>query len=162
MPIQQKFQCSTCLELAAGSELTLLSDDTTYGNKLPAIQMKDSSDMQELATWVSIWSAQQSNWQIHIPSSACKVTTPLVSAAWYDLLINYPSPSVKQFFMEGLLHGFHIGFDYSLTELHSVKNNMHSALECPYVVDEYLRREVIEGRVAGPFRNELLLKAHTS
>ena len=162
MPIQQKFQCSTCLELAAGSELTLLSDDTTYGNKLPARQMKDSSDMQELATWVSIWSAQQTNSQIHIPSSACKVTTPLVSAAWYDLLINYPSPSVKQFFMEGLLHGFHIGFDYSLTELHSVKNNMHSALERPYVVDEYLRREVIEGRVAGPFRNELLPKAHTS
>ena len=29
---------------------------------------------------------------------------------------------------------------------------MHSALEDPHVVDEYLRREVIEGREAGPFR----------
>ena len=154
--------CFTSLELAAGSELTPLSDDTTYGSMLPAIQMKDSSDMQELPTWVSIWSAQRTNSQIHIPNSACKVTTPLVSAAWYDLLINYLSPPVKRFFMEGILHGFHISFDYSLTELHSVKNNMDSALERPYVVDQYLRREVIEGRVAGPFRNELLPKAHTS
>ena len=76
-------QCPTSLELAAGSELILLNDD--------------SSDMQEQATGVSIWSAQQTNLQIHIPNSACKVTTPLVSAAWYNLLINYPSPPVKQF-----------------------------------------------------------------
>ena len=111
---------------------------------------------------MSIWSAQQTNLQIHAPSSACKVTTPLVSAAWYDLLINYPSATVKQLLMQGFLHSVHIGFDFSLTKLHLSKNNMHSALDHPHVVYEYLRREVIKGRVAGPFKKELLPKVHTS
>ena len=111
---------------------------------------------------MSTWSAQTTNAQVYVPNIATKVTTPLVSAAWYDLLLNYPSPPVVQFFMRGLLYGFHIGFDYSTTVLQSAKNNMHSALEHPHVVQEYLRKEVIEGRVAGPFRRELLPMAHIS
>ena len=146
----------------ADSELTPLNDNTIPGSNLPLTSKGYTSDIQQQATWVSTWSAQTTNAQVYVPNIATKVTTPLVSAAWYDLLLNYPSPPVVQFFMRGLLYGFHIGFDYSTTVLQSAKNNMHSALEHPHVVQEYLRKEVIEGRVAGPFRRELLPMAHIS
>jgi len=46
--------------------------------------------------------------------------------------------------MQGISQGFWIGFDYTMTHLCSAKKNMNSTKEHPYVVQEYLRKEMIE------------------
>ena len=52
--------------------------------------------------------------------------------------------------LEGLRHGFHLGFSPS-QKLKSAKKNKPSAAQHPSVVDQYLANEVSLGRVAGPF-----------
>ena len=64
--------------------------------------------------------------------------------------------------MQGISKGFRIGFDYTSIRLRSAKKNMNSTKAHPQVVQEYLKKEVIEGRVAGPFRKELVPHVHTN
>ena len=54
------------------------------------------------------------------------------------------------FVLEGLRHGFHLGFS-PFQKLKSAKHNKPSAAQHPSVVDKYLANEVFLGRVAGPF-----------
>lgn len=53
--------------------------------------------------------------------------------------------------MEGIAHGFRIGFDASDVSLSSTKCNMQSATAHPEEVDKYLHKELSEGRLIGPF-----------
>ena len=52
--------------------------------------------------------------------------------------------------LEGLCHGFHLGFSPS-QKLKSAKKNKPSAAQHPSVVDQYLANKVSLGRVASPF-----------
>ena len=61
--------------------------------------------------------------------------------------------------MEGIEHGFRIGFTY---ECKQAKTNMKSALDNPSVVDKYLATEVKMGRIFGPLEAEILPMAHIS
>jgi len=130
-----------------------------------AAQLIDYNDLHAQTSWLSSWvthitSAVSS--PIQVPNIACSIVTPLVSAAWSYLLSNHPSPALVEFFMQGISQGFRIGFDYTMTHLRSAKKNMNSTKEHPHIVQEYLRKEVIEGRVAGPFRKELVPHVHVN
>ena len=51
--------------------------------------------------------------------------------------------------MHGLTHGFRTGYDGPREFL--ISKNLSSAMENPYIVDDYLANECICGHTAGPF-----------
>ena len=63
--------------------------------------------------------------------------------------------------LEGLRHGFYLGFSPS-QKLKSAKKNKPSAAQHPSVVDQYLANEVSLGRVAGPFSAPPFPNLHVS
>ena len=63
--------------------------------------------------------------------------------------------------LEGLRHGFHLGFSPS-QKLKSAKQNMPSAPQHPSVLDQYLANEVSLGMVAGPFSAPPFPNLHVS
>ena len=66
------------------------------------------------------------------------------------------------FFLQGLTHGFRIGYTGPRGDLKSTKRNLQSALYHPEVVDQYLATEVRENRIAGPFPSGTIPAAHIS
>ena len=65
---------------------------------------------------------------------------------------NYPHPDKATYIIQGLHHGFHLGFNHNIS-LKSAAGNMASALANPQVIDNCLHTEVQLGRVAAPFFN---------
>jgi len=53
--------------------------------------------------------------------------------------------------MKGIEEGFRIGFNSHVT-LKLAWKNLEGAIQHPQVVDEYLKKEIVEKRVVGPFR----------
>ena len=86
-----------------------------------------------------------------VPFIACKVTTPLVFMTWRHFLAAHPDQEMIQFFLQGLATGFKVGFAYHHASLKPAKKNLRSAMEHPDVVQEYLKNEIREKRVIGPF-----------
>ena len=76
--------------------------------------------------------------------------TPLQAERFAWELRLHPNRQKVNFVLEGLRHGFHLGFSPS-QKLKSAKKNKPSAAQHPSVVDQYLALEVSLGRVAGPF-----------
>ena len=76
--------------------------------------------------------------------------SPLQLGAWQARLQHHPDQTFARYICEGIQFGFHIGFDRGATQLKSAKRNMPSALNNPSVVDEYLAKELEEGRIIGP------------
>lgn len=94
-----------------------------------------------------------------LPSAA--EVTPL-SVAQFELeLKNHPNQSEVSYVLEGLSHGFKVGFS-SLHVLKSSPRNKPSAYEHPGVIDKYLANEVKNNRVAGPFGAPPLPDLHIS
>ena len=88
--------------------------------------------------------------------------TPLHSEAWKACLRAHPDRVFAQYIAQGIVEGFHVGFDRAYP-LKSAKRNMISASDHPEVVDKYLKTECEAGRVFGPFGpNELVPAAHIS
>lgn len=77
--------------------------------------------------------------------------------------MNFPGnwPAILTYVIEGLCHGFKLGFQAS-HRLRPAKKNKPSALQYQKVVDEYLANEVALGRVAGPFISPQLPHLHIS
>ena len=63
--------------------------------------------------------------------------------------------------IQGLRHGFRLGFNHTI-HLKSASGNMSSAFLNPQVIDNYLQSEVQMGRVAGPFLEPPLPGLHVS
>ena len=59
-----------------------------------------------------------------------------------------------EFFLTGLANGFRVGFSSPLSMLRPARRNLSSALEHPEVVEDYLQKEIVEKRVAGPFPSD--------
>ena len=74
---------------------------------------------------------------------------------------NHPDREFVHYILQGLTHGFHIGFDREV-KCRSAKNNMRSALENPYPVDKYLAKELQAGRIVGPLDPNQLVGAQVS
>ena len=76
-------------------------------------------------------------------------------------LASHPDQQQASYVLQGIKHGFRLGFQSSFP-LKSAKQNKQSALLHANVVDEYLANEVMLGRVAGPFPVPPLPNLHIS
>lgn len=54
------------------------------------------------------------------------------------------------YLVEGLQHGFRVGFSHETAKCSSAVSNMSSASERPSVIDEFIATEVTAGRILGP------------
>ena len=84
------------------------------------------------------------------------VSTPLVRREWARDLEVHPDHRFKSYILNGITHGFHIGFDYEHHQCRSAVSNMQSAVMHARVVREYLEEEVSLGRLVGPVPSALL------
>jgi len=127
-----------------------------------ASQLTSTNDILKLTQWLSSWTTHiaGSGHSVQVPKIACSIVTPLVPSTWSYFLSTHPSQTLVEFFIRGLSQGFRIGLNNTSIKLRSAKKNMNSSLDHPLVVQEYLRKEVVEGRVAGPFREELVPHVH--
>ena len=78
------------------------------------------------------------------------ISTPLVLTRWSEALADHPDKHLKEYLLRGIRHGFRIGCDPQ-QPLRSATSNMRSALENPKPVTDYLKNELQEGRIIGPF-----------
>ena len=76
--------------------------------------------------------------------------SPLNLSVFRHELASHPNQELVQYVLQGIRHGFRIGFDRQ-SRLKPANRNKHSAYEHPTVIDNYLANEVALGRVAGPF-----------
>ena len=79
-----------------------------------------------------------------------EVHTPLIVPQWQSHLQGHPDPEFVAYLLDGINHGFRIGFSYSNHTCRSAKRNMLSATQNPAVVEKYLAEECAKGRVIGP------------
>ena len=77
--------------------------------------------------------------------------SPLIVSKFQMELCNQPDRAAVSYVLEGLKHGFRVGFSPSSWVLKSSCTNMWSAIQQPSVIDDYLQTEIAQGRIAGPF-----------
>lgn len=118
------------------------------------------SDMYWLQKWTHLISTPLLTPKV--PPDACHITTPLIVTAWRQLLLSHPHRDMVHFFLTGLSQGFRLGYCQAGSTLKSAKRNMHSALQHPEVVDQYLLAEMVEHRVVGPYPKSAVPEAHVS
>lgn len=78
------------------------------------------------------------------------VVSPLNVAQFASDLVGHPDRQAVSFVLQGLQHGFRLGFKPA-RRLKAAKRNKPSAFQNPQVIDDYLALEVSRCRVAGPF-----------
>ena len=78
--------------------------------------------------------------------------SPLNADEFCRELATHPDQQQVAFVLQGIRHGFKLGFQ-STHRLRPAKKNKPSAFQHAKVVDEYLANEVSLGRVAGPFNS---------
>ena len=78
------------------------------------------------------------------------VVSPLNVSQFNLDLAGHPDREAVTYVLEGLQHGFHLGFQ-PVCRLKPTKKNKSSAFQNPEVIDDYLAFDVARGRVAGPF-----------
>ena len=91
-----------------------------------------------------------------LPLIACpalhpvSVVSPLNVSQFTLDLAGHPDRQAVAYVLEGLQHGFRLGFQPA-GRLQPAKKNKPSAFQNPKVIDDYLAIEVARGRVASPF-----------
>ena len=88
------------------------------------------------------------------------ITSPLIPENWKSFLVEHPDKSLVKFFLAGITLGFRIGYCNPQSSLKSARRNLDCALQHPEVVNHYLEEELAQHRVAGPFSEALVPKAH--
>ena len=86
------------------------------------------------------------------PLPPVSAVTPLVAEQFAWELRFHPQRPQVDFVLDGIRHGFKLGFSPS-QKLKSAKKNKPSATQHASVIDAYLANEVSLGRVAGPFNS---------
>ena len=85
------------------------------------------------------------------PLRPVEFVSPLIVSKFQIELCNHPDRAAVSYVLEGLKHGFRLGFSPSSWVLKSSCTNMRSAIQQPSVIDDYLQTEIAHGRIAGPF-----------
>ena len=97
-----------------------------------------------------------------LPQELCSVVTPLNWWEWDKFLRQHPDQHFRSYVVNGIRHGFRLGFDRT-SPLHPPSRlNMPSAEEHPQVISEYLASECREGRVMGPLDPNQFPHVHCS
>lgn len=99
-----------------------------------------------------------------VPQEWLRMSSPLTPKVkmWETGLSAHPDPRFTQYIINGISHGFHIGFQEGCTRLQSSTHNLGSAAEHPEVVERYLQKEVTAGRLIGPVPRGELTWVHCS
>ena len=90
-----------------------------------------------------------------VPGWLQGVATPLIWREWNLELRDHPDPVFRHYILNGIWHGFRIGFNREVL-CTPASSNMRSALENVSVVQEYLDKEVTLGRIVGPVSPEMV------
>ena len=90
-----------------------------------------------------------------LPPICCKITTPLQVEAWRKAMGSHPDIKLQEYILDGISHGFRIGFMHNTHSTHPAQSNMSSARDHPEPVWEYLQTEIEAGRVIGPLNRVL-------
>ena len=80
----------------------------------------------------------------------CTTSTPLRVGEWEAALAHHPDQKFASFVVEGLRHGFRIGFGGGFP-LVSSPCNMPSAAQQVAAVDKYVESELAARRFVGPY-----------
>ena len=89
------------------------------------------------------------------------VVSPLNVSQFNLDLAEHPNRQAVNYVLEGLEHGFHLGFQPA-RRLRAAKRNKPSAIQNPHIIDEYVANKVARSRVAGPFTSIPLPNLHVS
>ena len=86
-----------------------------------------------------------------IAPAIAQVQSPLQPCLdqWHILLAHQPDQHLAEYILNGIQHGFRIGFNWG-TPLCSARWNIQSAYDHPEVVDEYIASELSKGHLVGP------------
>ena len=87
---------------------------------------------------------------VSIPAAVHVVCSPLNVSAWQRALQDHPDQRFVGYILEGIVDGFHIGFDRSHSLL-PARRNLPSAEEHGDVLASYIEKELALGRFVGPF-----------
>ena len=79
------------------------------------------------------------------PLPPVKLVSPLIPDLFAQELREHPDQDRVSFVIQGLRHGFKVGF-LATSPLSSSKRNKPSALQHPAIVDAYLANEVSKGQ----------------
>ena len=91
----------------------------------------------------------------HCSEVLMPVQTLLRVEAWEKALSRHPDTAFAHYVVNGLRHGFRIGFNHS-SLLRSAATNMESARQHPEIISDYLAKEQSLGRMLGLFTEEML------
>ena len=97
-----------------------------------------------------------------LPAYLTRITTPLKVNAWATHLATHPDRAFASYIIDGLSHGFRIGFDHQYHICRPAASNHPSALEHPSVISERLEAEVSKGRLIGPLNPTEFPEVQTS
>lgn len=87
------------------------------------------------------------------------VKTPLILQAWKQKLARHPDREYADIILKGIEQGFHTGVDGTRV-ITAAKQNMLSGRQNPHVITEYIRKEVEQGHILGPFSRETAPHVH--
>ena len=82
-------------------------------------------------------------------SSLSRIYTPLDLKHWQEHLAPYPNQELLHFFLEGIAHGFKIGFNGSAKSLRSARRNLQGTISHPEVINKYLKDKLTLNGVYG-------------
>lgn len=77
--------------------------------------------------------------------------SPLQLRAWAAALRSHPDAEFAGYLLEGIPHGFRIGYNHTDHKCLPARKNLPSAAEHPDIISKYLATEVANRRVVGPF-----------
>ena len=85
-----------------------------------------------------------------LPPAICNITTPLSLASWEAQLSKHPDPAFTHYIIDGITHGFRLGYNHIAHMCTRASSNHPSAQEHPAVISKALESEVEKGRLIGP------------
>ena len=84
---------------------------------------------------------------------------PLNAEAWQKRLSHHPDRDFVDYIVNSIQKGFWLGVNSEVT-YSSASRNMQSTILHQGVVDEYLKKEVEQGNILGPFPKETTPNVH--
>ena len=97
-----------------------------------------------------------------MPPHLTAITTPLNYDAWQLWLNYHPDQDYASYLLDGIAHGFRIGFKHTSNQCLSATGNHPSANEHPLVISQAIALETQAGRLIGPLDPKLFPFAHVS
>ena len=77
-------------------------------------------------------------------------------------MASHPDRKFREYLIIGLREGFRIGYDYQGHKCKGCEDNMKSTKEHPQVVNDYIMKECLAGRLLGPLDPQMFTDVQVS